>query len=105
MNKPTTNAVNTLKIQVRNDSRLELNAEFYDGCSYMELIPENTSDEYLVRHLHKNSSLVHYANGPWQIIFTDEIPRIFSAKDLASTAALLLSYILTRNSDYDDYYC
>lgn len=96
---------NTLNIHTRNDGRLEINASFIDGCAYMEVIKDHVSDENLVRNLVRHSPMSSYAKGPWEITFIEETPRTYSGRDLATASAQLLSYILSRNSDSDDYYC
>lgn len=105
MNKPINSTVNTLKIHTRNDGKLEINASFSDGCAYMEVVKESVSDEQLARALVRWGPLSLYAKESWEITFFDDMPRTYSGRDLVFASAMLLSYILSRNSDTDDYYC
>lgn len=98
MNK---NTANLLKVSARDNGRLEIFAQFTDGCSYMELVSETINDETLAKSLSKNTSLIRYASEPWEITFVEEVSRVYYGKNLNTAASLLLSYILMRNSDYD----
>lgn len=96
---------NSLKIFQDKNSKFVVEIEFSDGCSYMEIVQRSVSDEDLIKSLVKRDMLDKFKDQKWEITFTDTLPRQFSGKDLKTASELMLSYILFRNSDADDYCC